>query len=43
MGLVQEGFFAANRTSFLQELDDLPGRTVDNADFFNVADPSAPT
>ena len=43
MGLVQEGFFAANRTSFLQELDDLPGRTIDNADFFNVPDPSAPT
>ena len=42
MGLIQEGFFSSNRTSFLQDLDDLPGRTVDNADFFNVADPSSP-
>ena len=24
---------------FLEELDDMPGRFVDNADFFSVADP----
>ncbi|MCW2549414.1 MAG: hypothetical protein JWN96_3874 [Mycobacterium sp.] len=26
---------------FLEELDDMPGRFVDNADFFSVADPAA--
>jgi stress response protein SCP2 len=26
---------------FLEELDDMPGRLVDNADFFSVADPAA--
>jgi len=43
MGLIKEGMFAAKRTSLLQELDDLPGRIVDNADFFNVVDPAAPS
>jgi stress response protein SCP2 len=28
---------------FLAKLDDLPGRAVDNADFFSVADPAQPT
>lgn len=27
--------------AFLEELDDMPGRYVDNADFFSVADPAA--
>ena len=43
MGLIPKGMFSASRTSFLQELDDLPGRVVDNADFFNIADPAAPS
>jgi hypothetical protein len=25
---------------FLEELDDMPGRFIDNADFFSVADPA---
>ena len=43
MGLISAGMFSASRTGFLQELDDLPGRVVDNADFFNIADPAAPS
>lgn len=38
------GFFArlaASDFSFLEKLDDLPGRYVDNADFFSVEDPEA--
>ena len=42
MGMVPQNSFAAKRSSFLQELDDLEGRVVDNADFFNVTDPAAP-
>ncbi|MEP3665803.1 MAG: VWA domain-containing protein [Roseibium sp.] len=42
VGLIQPGVFANNRQGFLQELDDLPGRTIDNADFFNVTDPADP-
>ena len=43
MSLIPKGMFSASRTGFLQELDDLPGRVVDNADFFNITDPAAPS
>lgn len=42
MGMVPQNAFSARRSSFLQELDDLEGRIVDNADFFNVTDPAGP-
>jgi stress response protein SCP2 len=42
MGIVPQGFWGRHASSFLQELDDMPGRVVDNADFFNVADPADP-
>ena len=42
VGLIQPGMFAGSRSNFLQELDDLPGRKIDNADFFNVTDPGDP-
>ena len=29
--------------AFLEELDDMPGRLIDNADFFSVATPDAPS
>ena len=32
---------AAAAFQFLEELDDLPGRYLDNADFFSVDDPAA--
>jgi len=32
---------AGSDFEFLEELDDMPGRFVDNADFFSVADPNA--
>ncbi len=31
---------AAGNFQFLEELDDMPGRFIDNADFFSVADPA---
>ncbi|SDJ54026.1 VWA domain-containing protein [Salipiger marinus] len=43
MGLIKPGRFAGGRTGFLEELDDLQGRVVDNAHFFNVTDPSQPS
>ncbi|MCW3782536.1 VWA domain-containing protein [Defluviimonas salinarum] len=43
MGLIEKGFFSAQRLEFLEKLDDLTGRTVDNADFFQLADPAAPS
>jgi len=42
VGLIEPGFFSGGRAGFLQELDDLPGRQVDNADFFNVSNPADP-
>ena len=36
------GFFGA-RFDFLERLDELTGRKVDNANFFQVADPAAPS
>jgi hypothetical protein len=32
---------AQSEFAFLEELDDMPGRYLDNADFFAVADPAA--
>jgi stress response protein SCP2 len=37
------GLTSPSQGKFLQILDDLPGRTVDNADYFNVQDPTKPT
>jgi hypothetical protein len=31
---------AAGNFQFLEELDDMPGRFIDNADFFSVDDPA---
>ncbi|MCE6957751.1 VWA domain-containing protein [Cereibacter sphaeroides] len=43
MGIVADGRYAAQRLEFLEKLDDLKGREVDNADFFQVEDPAAPS
>ena len=32
----KRGFFSGDNFGFLEELDDMAGRTVDNADFFTV-------
>lgn len=42
MGIGGDGFFSSN-FEFLEKLDDLSGRTVDNANFFKLKDPSTPT
>ena len=41
MNIVLDNTFAARRSGFLQERDDLPHRSVDNGDRFNVTDPDA--
>lgn len=50
IGEARQSVFGASRRpvlprgfDFLQSLDDMPGRLVDNANFFSVADPSAPS
>ncbi|WP_411840011.1 VWA domain-containing protein [Paracoccus sp. ME4] len=42
---IQEGGgrWDAQRFDFLQKLDDLPGRLIDNADAFSLSDPAAPS
>ena len=43
MAIGATGFFSGPRFEFLEKLDELTGRKVDNADFFQVADPAAPS
>jgi stress response protein SCP2 len=43
MALGGKGRFAQARFEFLEKLDDMAGRTVDNADFFQVDDPTKPS
>lgn len=43
MAIGAKGVFAQSRFEFLENLDSMTGRTVDNANAFQVADPSAPT
>jgi hypothetical protein len=43
MAIGATGFFSGPRFEFLEKLDELTGRTVDNADFFQVSDPAAPS
>lgn len=43
MAIGSKGMFAAARFEFLEKLDDLKNRTVDNADFFQVDNPATPT
>jgi stress response protein SCP2 len=43
MAIGANGFFSGARFEFLEKLDELTGRTVDNANFFQVADPAAPS
>ena len=43
MAIGAKGFFAQARFEFLEKLDELTGRVVDNANFFQVADPAAPS
>lgn len=40
MGIIPDNRWSKGRSGFLQELDDLPGRDIDNCDFFNVTDPA---
>lgn len=43
MAIGSKGVFAQARFDFLEKLDDLTGRVVDNADFFQVDNPATPT
>jgi stress response protein SCP2 len=43
MAIGATGFFSGVRFEFLEKLDELTGRKVDNANFFQVADPAAPS
>lgn len=43
MAIGAKGRFAQARFEFLESLDDMTDRTVDNADFFQLADPSEPS
>jgi stress response protein SCP2 len=43
MAIGAKGVFAQARFEFLEKLDELTGRVVDNANFFQVADPAAPS
>ena len=43
MAIGASGFFSGVRFEFLEKLDELTGRKVDNANFFQVADPAAPS
>jgi stress response protein SCP2 len=43
MAIGANGFFSGARFEFLEKLDELTGRKVDNANFFQVADPAAPS
>jgi hypothetical protein len=43
MAIGATGIFSGARFEFLEKLDELTGRKVDNANFFQVADPAAPS
>ena len=43
MAIGAKGRFAQARFDFLESLDDMTDRTVDNADFFQLTDPSEPS
>ncbi len=43
MAIGAKGVFAQARFEFLEKLDELTGRVVDNANFFQVSDPAAPS
>jgi stress response protein SCP2 len=43
MAIGSKGVFAQARFEFLEKLDELKGRVVDNANFFQLDDPAAPS
>lgn len=43
MGIIEDGMFAQRKLEFLERLDELKDRRVDNANFFQIKDPAEPT